>query len=92
MNSKYFNNRQAPAQQRRVKNRRDADKLIHSSYTEFLLLGTMALHDQFGFGGARLGKWIDKMNELKECYEKGLVSVHDLQSMIKNETRIEIKF
>lgn len=82
----------APAQQRRVKNRRDADKLIHSSYTAFLLLGTMALHDQFGFGGARLGKWIDKMNELKECYEKGLVSVHDLQSMIKNETGIEIKF
>lgn len=42
MNSKYFNNRQVPAQQRRVKNRRDADKLIHSSYTAFLLLGTMA--------------------------------------------------
>lgn len=57
-----------------------------------LLLGTMALHDQFGFGGARLGKWIDKMNELKECYEKGLVSVQDLQSIIKNETGIEIKF
>lgn len=35
MNSKYFNNRQVPAQQRRVKNRRDADKLIHSSYTAF---------------------------------------------------------
>nr|DAQ42472.1 MAG TPA: hypothetical protein [Caudoviricetes sp.] len=86
MNGKYFNNRQAPAQQRRVKNRRDADKLIHSSYTAFLLLGTMALHDQFGFGGTRLGKWIDKMNELKECYEKGLVTVQDLQSMIKNET------
>ncbi|MFR5884368.1 MAG: hypothetical protein ACLUFE_00830 [Anaerostipes hadrus] len=55
-------------------------------------MGTMALHDQFGFGGARLGKWIDKMNELKECYEKGLVTVQDLQSMIKNETGIEIKF
>lgn len=66
MGSNFFNNRQLPAQQRRVKNRRDADKLIHSSYTAFLLLGTMALHDQFGFGGARLGKWIDKMNELKE--------------------------
>ena len=90
--SNFFNNRQLPAQQRRVKNRRDADKLIHSSYTAFLLLGTMALHDQFGFGGARLGKWIDKMNELKECYEKGLVSVQDPQSMIKNETGIEIKF
>lgn len=56
MGSNFFNNRQLPAQQRRVKNRRDADKLIHSSYTAFLLLGTMALHDQFGFGGARLGK------------------------------------
>ena len=92
MGSNFFNNRQLPAQQRRVKTRRDADKLIHSSYTAFLLLGTMALHDQFGFGSARLGKWIDKMNELKECYEKGLVTVQDLQSMIKNETGIEIKF
>lgn len=27
MNSKYFNNKQVPAQQRRVKNRRDADNL-----------------------------------------------------------------
>lgn len=45
MNSKYFNNRQVPAQQRRVKNRRDADKLIHSSYTAFLLLGIMAIKD-----------------------------------------------
>lgn len=41
MGSNFFNNRQLPAQQRRVKNRRDADKLIHSSYTAFLLLGTM---------------------------------------------------
>lgn len=29
---------------------------------------------------------------IKVCYEKGLVSVQDLQSMIKNETGIEIKF
>lgn len=54
MNSKYFNNRQVPAQQRRVKNRRDADKLIHSSYTAFLLLGIMALRTKFDFGSARI--------------------------------------
>lgn len=92
MNSKYFNNRQVPAQQRRVKNRRDADKLIHSSYTAFLLLGIMALMTKFDFGSARIERWIDEINDLKESYEKGYISVQDLQQTIKEETGIEIKF
>lgn len=92
MNSKYFNNRQVPAQQRRVKNRRDADKLIHSSYTAFLLLGIMELRTKFDFGSARIERWIDEINDLKESYEKGYISVQDLQQTIKEETGIEIKF
>lgn len=92
MRSKYFNNRQVPVQQRRVKNRRDADKLIHSSYTAFLLLGIMALRNKFDFGSARIERWIDEINDLKESYEKGYISVQDLQQTIKEETGIEIKF
>jgi hypothetical protein len=92
MNSKYFNNRQVPAQQRRVKNRRDADKLIHSSYTAFLLLGIMALRNKFDFGSARIERWIDEINDLRDSYEKGYISVQDLQKTIKEETGIEIKF
>ncbi len=92
MNSKYFNNRKAPLQQRRVKNRRDADKLIHSSYTAFLLLGIMALRNKFDFGSARIERWIDEINDLRDSYEKGYISVQDLQKTIKEETGIEIKF
>lgn len=92
MNSKYFNNRKAPMQQRRVKNRRDADKLIHSSYTAFLLLGIMALRNKFDFGSARIERWIDEINDLRDSYEKGYISVQDLQQTIKEETGIEIKF
>lgn len=92
MSSKYFNNRQAPAQKRRVKNRRDADKLIHSSYTAFLLLGIMALRNKFNFGGARIERWLDEINELKDSYEKGYISIYDLQTTIKEETGIEVKF
>lgn len=92
MNSKYFNNKQVPAQQRRVKNRRDADNLIRSSYTGFLLLGIMALRNKFDFGGARLERWIDEINELKDSYEKGYITVKNLQQTIKEETGIEIKF
>ncbi len=92
MNSKYFNNRKVPMQQRRVKNRRDADKLIHSSYTAFLLLGIMALRNKFDFGSARIERWIDEINDLRESYEKGYISVQDLQQTIKEETGIEIKF
>ena len=92
MRSKYFNNRQVPAQQRRVKNRRDADKLIHSSYTAFLLLGIMALRNKFDFGSARIERWIDEINDLRGSYEKGYISVQDLQKTIKEDTGIEIKF
>ena len=92
MNSKYFNNRKVPMQQRRVKNRRDADKLIHSSYTAFLLLGIMALRNKFDFGSARIERWIDEINNLRDSYEKGYISVQDLQKTIKEETGIEIKF
>lgn len=92
MNSKYFNNRKAPMQQRRVKNRRDADKLIHSSYTAFLLLGIMALRNKFDFGSARIERWIDEINDLRDSYEKGYISVQGLQKTIKEETGIEIKF
>ncbi len=92
MSSKYFNNRKAPMQQRRVKNRRDADKLIHSSYTAFLLLGIMALRNKFDFGSARIERWIDEINDLRDSYEKGYISVQDLQKTIKEETGIEIKF
>lgn len=92
MNSKYFNNRKVPMQQRRVKNRRDADKLIHSSYTAFLLLGITALRNKFDFGSARIERWIDEINDLRDSYEKGYISVQDLQKTIKEETGIEIKF
>ena len=92
MNSKYFNNRKVPMQQRMVKNRRDADKLIHSSYTAFLLLGIMALRNKFDFGSARIERWIDEINNLRDSYEKGYISVQDLQKTIKEETGIEIKF
>lgn len=92
MGSNFFNNRQLPAQQRRVKNRRDADKLIHSSYTAFLLLGIMALRNKFDFGSARIERWIDEINDLRDSYEKGYISVQDLQKTIKEETGIEIKF
>ena len=92
MNSKYFNNRNVSSQQHRVKNRRDADKLIHSSYTAFLLLGIMALRNKFDFGNARIERWLDEMKELEDSYQKGFISVSDLQKTIKEEVGIEIKF
>lgn len=87
MNSKYFNNRQVPAQQRRVKNRRDADKLIHSSYTAFLLLGIMALRTKFDFGSARIERWIDEINDLKESYEKRLYKCSGLTANDQGRNR-----
>lgn len=52
---KYYNNKQIRPM---VQNRRDADQLISASFKAFLLLGAMALRDEFGYGNARMSRWI----------------------------------
>lgn len=86
---KYYNNKKVlnPV----VRNRRDADKLISASFSAFLLLGCMALRDEFDFGKVRMERFVDKMHDLLDSYNRGYISVRDLHDTIKEETGIDVK-
>lgn len=73
-----------------VQNRRDADQLISASFKAFLLLGAMALRDEFGFGNARMSQWIWKMQDPHDSYKRGYVSIQDLHDTILEETWIDV--
>lgn len=89
MKGKYFNNKQADSKPI-IRNRRDSDKLIESAYKSFMLLGLMALRDEFGFSTVRLWRYIDKMTYLLDSYNHGYISVDDLNKTIEEETGIKI--
>lgn len=90
-NPQYFNNNRVRLNAGRVANRRDADNLISGAYSAFHLLGIMALRDEYGFGTVRLERWLDKMKDLLDSYNRGYISVADLHDTIKAETGIEVK-
>ena len=86
---KYYNNKKVSNPI--VRNRREADQLINGAYKAFMLLGLMALRDEFDFGNKRLSRFVDKMHDLLDSYNRGYISVLDLHDTIKEETGIDIK-
>lgn len=38
-----------------------------------------SLHLEFGFGKKRLKSFVDRYNEIVECYDKGLIEFEDLE-------------
>jgi hypothetical protein len=88
MQGKYFNNKKIV--NHTVQNRRDADKLINSAYKAFMLLGLMALRDEFKFGPERMQRYVDKMHDLLDSYNKGYISIEDLNQTIYEELGIKV--
>ena len=74
-----------------VKKRREEDRLISGAYRTFMLLGLMALRDEFDFGGKRLSRFVDRMHDLLDSYNLGYISITDLHDTILNETGIDVK-
>ena len=66
------------------------DKLLSASFNIALLLSVVALRYEFEFGGQRLERFIDKVSDLLDGYNKGHVSVTDFNDMIFEETGIQI--
>lgn len=83
---KYFNNNR----QRFVANRRDADKLIESSYKANMILALTVLHDKFGFGKKRIDRFLDEYKELLDSYERGYISADDLNMVLHEEVGVKI--
>ena len=72
-----------------VQKQRD-DKLLSASFNIAILLSAVALRDEFEFGGQRLERFIEKVNDSLDSYNKGYVSVTDFNDMIFEETGIQI--
>ena len=73
----------------RANNKRDADILISAAYRA-LLMGIMALRDEFGFGTSRLQRFIDKVDDMFDSYNRDYISLKDLTETIENETGIKV--
>jgi hypothetical protein len=55
----------------------------------------MALHDEFGFGPARLKRVYERLSNISECVGNGYVKLEELQNFIKcefNESEYEQKY
>ena len=88
---KFFNNpKNNFPLKKNIQNRKDADNLITASYKVFMMLGLLALRDEFGFGTKRLERWIDKTHQLLEDYEAGYISAKDINDTIFEETGIKV--
>lgn len=74
----------------RTNNKREADILITASYRAFMLMGIMALRDEFSFGTGRIQRWIDKVDDLFDSYNRGYVSLKDFTETIEKETGIKV--
>lgn len=74
----------------RANNKRDADILISAAYRAFLMMGIMALRDEFGFGTSRLQRFIDKVDDMFDSYNRDYISLKDLTETIENETGIKV--
>ena len=42
-----------------------------------------SLHLEFGFGKKRIKRFVDRYNEIVECYDKGLIEFEDLEKEYK---------
>ena len=87
-NQKYFNNKQI--QKPQLRNRRDADKLIDATHQLTTLLALTVLHFKFGFGTKRLERFVDMYQDLLDSYNRGYVSVEDLNVDLEQETGIKV--
>lgn len=86
--SKYFNSKKPVKPQ--VRNRRDADNLITSAHKLATLLYLTVLHDKHGFGTKRLERVLDQVNDLLDSFNKGYISIDDLNNTLYEETGIKV--
>ena len=86
---KYFNNKQQAYKRNKVLNRRNADNLIVASHKLFMMLGCLALHQEFGFGEKRVMRFAEKFQDILDSYNRGYISLEDIETMLKEDIGIE---
>lgn len=66
------------------------ERWIDTSFQIAILLCSMALHDVEGFGSTRLMRLIDKVNDLLDSYEKGYLTMEDINNTLDDECKMMI--
>lgn len=66
------------------------DELIEASYRVFMTLGLTVLHDKYGYGEARLKRFIAGITDLMDSYQKGYINIQDLEETLKAETGMAV--
>lgn len=76
-----------------VQNRLDKehDRMLRSTCRFVSVVFCMQLHEKFGFGGKRLGKLADDVNDLTDCMERDYVKWEELRDTLAEETGLFIK-
>ena len=88
---KYFNNKQQAYKRNKVLNRRDADNLIVASHKLFMMIGCLTLNQAFGFGEKRVIRFAEKFQDILDSYNKGYISLEDIETMLKEDIGIEVE-
>ena len=62
----------------------------NKAFILILAIPMIVLRDDFGFGGKRLTKFIDRALEQYKCFESGAVTIDELRQIIYEETGVSI--
>ncbi len=65
--------------------RLESEMAMASTFTAYMMLTLLILHDEFGFGQKRAEKFAVAFYELLESYNQGLIKVGDMKQRILDE-------
>lgn len=68
---------------------------LNRAVDHYLTCMYMALHDEFGFGPARLKRVYERLSNISECVGNGYIKLEELQNFVKcefNEAMYEQKY
>ncbi|MBU5669603.1 hypothetical protein KQI68_07090 [Peptoniphilus sp. MSJ-1] len=63
---------------------------INFAFKQMILISMMVLRDYYGFGAKRLEDFAEYSSGMLDSYNKGYLSLDDMQQTIKEETGIKI--
>lgn len=65
--------------------RLESEMAMASTFTAYMMLTLLILHDEFGFGQKRAEKFTAAFYELLESYNQGRIKVGDMKQRILDE-------
>lgn len=73
----------------KVQNR--ADHAVAASWSAFMLLGLLTLYEDLGFRDKRLNAFIDGVHSRNEKFDKGELSIEEMQKILYEKAGVVIE-